>query len=335
MSADAGRPAADGDDTPPGDAPRGREEPAFTIVIPAYNAEATLTSCVRSALAQTESDLEVVIVNDGSSDATDDVAHGFTDPRVRVHTQANGGLPAARNAGIRHARGDVVCFLDADDLLLPHYLRTVREMFAAHPDAAFVYGDAWTFNDRTRRVRKRTTTYYVGMPRPAPTTAAGMFTELIRRNFIIIPVAVRRDVIVAEGMFDEAMTSAEDWDMWLRLSAGGHLAVEAPGQLGLRREHPSQMSANPERMIANHVYMFEKLLAGTPMTPERKAQVGARLTSARRAHQAILGEDRARALMRATRLRLGVVKRRVGLGARWYREPPPVVTAAFGDLSQV
>ena len=65
------------------------------------------------------------------------------------------------------------------------------------------------------------------------------------------------------------------------------------------------MSANPERMIANHVYMFEKLLAGTPMTPEREAQVGARLTSARRAHQAILGEDRARALMRASRLRLG------------------------------
>ena len=152
---------------------------------------------------------------------TGDVAHGFADPRISVHAQANGGLPAARNAGIRHARGDVVCFLDADDLLLPHYLRTVREMFAAHPDAAFVYGDAWTFSDRTRRVRKRTTTYFVRPPRPAPTTADGMFAELIRRNFIIIPVAVRRTVIVAEGMFDEAMTSAEDWDMWLRLSAGG------------------------------------------------------------------------------------------------------------------
>jgi hypothetical protein len=123
--------------------------------------------------------------------------------------------------------------------------------------------------------------------------------------------------------------------MWLRLSAAGHLAVEAPGQLGLRREHPSQMSANPERMVANQVYMFEKLLAGPPLTPEREAQARARLVTARRMHQAILGEDRARALIRAARLRLGAIKRRVGLGARWYREPPPVVSAAFGDLTQV
>jgi GT2 family glycosyltransferase len=309
--------------------------PAFTIVIPAYNAAATVESCIRSALAQTEPDLEVVVVDDGSSDGTGDVARGVTDSRVRVHAQANGGLPAARNAGIARARGELVCFLDADDLLLPHYLRTVGETLAAHPDADFVYGDAWTFSDRTRRVRKRTTTYFVRPPRPAPTTADGMLEELIRRNFMIIPVAVRRSVIVAAGMFDETMTSAEDWDMWVRLSAAGHLAVEAPGQLGLRREHPSQMSANPERMIANHIYMFEKLLAGPPLTTEREAQARGRLATARHSLNAIRGEDRTRAMVRATRLRLGVIKRRVGLGARWYREPPPVVTAAFGDLSQV
>jgi hypothetical protein len=335
VSADPGGRAADGDDTGPGGRPPGREPPAFTIVIPAYNAEATLASCVRSAVAQTESDLEVVIVDDGSTDATGEVARGFADPRTSVHAQANGGLPAARNAGIRRARGDVVCFLDADDLLLPHYLRTVRETFAAHPDAAVVYGDAWTFSERTRRVRKRTTTYFVRPPRPAPATADGMFAELIRRNFMIIPVAVRRTVIVAAGMFDEAMTSAEDWDMWLRLSAAGHLAVEARGQLGLRREHPAQMSANPERMVANQVYMFEKLLAGPPLAPERETQVRARLATARHMHEAIRGEDRARALLRSTKLQLGAVKRRVGLGARWYRDPPPVVRAAFGDLSQV
>jgi hypothetical protein len=286
-------------------------------------------------VAQTVSNLVVVVIVEGSPVGPGYIARGVADPRVRVYAQANGGLPAARNAGITRARGDLVSFLDADDLLLPHYLRSVRETLAGHPDADFVYGDAWTFSDRTRRVRKRTTTYYVRPPRPAPTTADGMLAELIQRNFIIIPVAIRRTVIVGAGMFDEAMTSAEDWDMWLRLSATGHLAAEAPGQLGLRREHPSQMSANPERMVANQVYMFEKLLAGPPLTPEREAQARARLLTARRMHQAILGEDRARALMRATRLRLGAIKRGVGLGARWYREPPPAVAAAFGDLSQV
>jgi glycosyltransferase involved in cell wall biosynthesis len=309
--------------------------PAFTIVIPAYNAQATLQSCVSSALGQTESDLEIVIVDDGSTDRTGEVARGFTDPRVSVITQPNGGLPAARNAGVRRARAETVCFLDADDLLLPHYLQTMSAIFSANPDGDFVYCDAYTFDDRTRRVRKRTTTYYVGRPSPAPITADGMLGELIRRNFIVIPVTVRRRVIEAAGLFDESMTAAEDWDMWLRLSAAGHLAVEVPEPLGLRREHASQMSADQDRMVTNHIYMWEKLLAGPPLTPRREAQIRARLAEARRTQEAIRGHDRVGALLRATRLRLGALKRHAGFGARWYREPPPVVRAAFGDLSDI
>jgi len=187
----------------------------------------------------------------------------------------------------------------------------------------------------TRRVRKRTTTYYVGRPSPAPVTPDGMLGELIKRNFMIIPVTVRRAVIEAAGLFDESMTAAEDWDMWLRLSAAGHLAVEVPQPLGLRREHASQMSADEGRMVTNHIYMWEKLLAGPPLAPEREAQIRARLAEARRTREAIRGDDRARALLRDTRLRLGALKRRAGFGARWYRKPPPVVTAAFGDLSEI
>lgn len=309
--------------------------PVFTIVIPAYNAQATLQSCVGSALGQTEPDLEVVIVDDGSTDRTSEVARAFTDPRVGVITQPNGGLPAARNAGIRRARAETVCFLDADDLLLPHYLETVRRTLSAHPHADFVYCDAYTFDDHTRRVRKNTTTHYVRRPSPPPSTPDGMLGELIKRNFMIIPVAVRRPVIETAGLFDESMTAAEDWDMWLRLSAAGHLAVEVPQPLGLRREHASQMSADQGRMVTNHIYMWEKLLAGPPLAPEREAQIRARLADARRTQQAIRGEDRVGAFLRATRLRLGALKRGAGFGARWYREPPPVVRAAFGDLSDV
>jgi glycosyltransferase involved in cell wall biosynthesis len=309
--------------------------PAFTIVIPAYNAEATLQSCVGSALGQTVSDLEVVIVDDGSTDRTGEVARGVTDPRVSLITQANRGLPAARNAGIGRARAETVCFLDADDLLLPYYLQKVGATLTTNPDADFVYCDAYTFDDRTRRVRKRTTTYYVGRPSPAPTTADGMLGELIKRNFMVIPVAVRRRVIEAAGLFDESMTAAEDWDMWLRLSAAGHLAVEVPEPLGLRREHASQMSADQDRMVTNHIYMWEKLLAGPPLAPERAAQIRARLAEARRIREAIRGEHRSGALLRTTKLRMGALKRRAGFGARWYREPPPVVRAAFGDLSDI
>jgi glycosyltransferase involved in cell wall biosynthesis len=309
--------------------------PAFTIVIPAYNAQATLGSCVRSALSQSESDLEVVIVDDGSTDRTGEMASSFDDPRVSVIAQPNRGLPAARNAGVRRARAETVCFLDADDLLLPHYLETVRRTLSARPSADFVYCDAYTFDDRTRRVRRNTTTHYVRRPSPPPSTPDGMLSELIKRNFMIIPVAVRRAVIEAAGLFDESMTAAEDWDMWLRLSAAGHLAVEVPEPLGLRREHASQMSADHGRMVTNHIYMWEKLLAGPPLAPEREAEVRERLADARRIQAAMRGHDRVGALRRGARLRLGALKRRAGFGARWYREPPPVVKAAFGDLSDV
>jgi glycosyltransferase involved in cell wall biosynthesis len=309
--------------------------PTFTVVVPAFNAAATLASCVGSILQQTVSNFEVVIVDDGSTDDTLQLARSVNDPRVQVHSQDNAGLPAARNAGISVARNEVVCFLDSDDVLLPRYLETVQAAFAADPEVDFVYTDAWTFDDRTRRVRKHTTAHYQRPPRPSPSTALGMFRELTIRNFIIVPVAVRREVIVAAGQFDEKMTSAEDWDMWLRLSAAGHRSAEAAGPLGMRREHSAQMSANVLRMVQNQVYMFEKLLREQDLLAQDEARVRARLALARRECQILSGEDRPRAVVRSIKWRLGRVRRGLGLGARWYRQPPTVVTAAFGDLSSL
>jgi glycosyltransferase involved in cell wall biosynthesis len=319
----------------PGDEPSDPRSgsPAFTVVVPAFNAAATLASCVDSILQQTVPDFEVVIVDDGSTDHTLELARSVTDLRVRVHSQANAGLPAARNAGISVARAEMVCFLDSDDVFLPRYLETIQATFAADPEVDFVYTDAWTFDDRTRRIRKHTTAHYQRPPRPPPSTARGMFRELITRNFIIVPVAVRRGVIVAAGLFDETMTSVEDWDMWLRLAARGHRGAEAAGPLGLRREHAAQLTTNYERMARNQVYMFEKLLREQELLAEDEERVRARLAFFRREHQILSGEDRAGALRRRTKWRLGRVKRGLRLGARWYRDPPPAVTAAFGDLS--
>ncbi|MGH2856090.1 MAG: glycosyltransferase [Solirubrobacteraceae bacterium] len=313
----------------------GLKGPTFTIVIPAFNAAATLTSCAESVLAQTDRDLELVIIDDGSTDETARVARSLADPRVAIHSTPNAGLPAARNVGISRSRGSVVCFLDADDLLLPSYLHTVRATFAADPAVAFVYSDAWTFDDRTRRVRRNTTTHYQHPPRPVPATAQEMFSELLIRNFIIVPVAVKREAIVGVGAFDETLSSAEDWDIWLRLTAAGHRGAEAPGPLGLRREHPAQMSANALRMVDNRICLFEKLLAWSDLSDRDAARVSGQLARARRERLVVSGQDRPRALVRRARHAAGRLKRRVGLGARWYREPPPAVRAAFGDLSGV
>jgi len=314
----------------------GGGRPRHSFVIPAHNAQRTVASSVRSALGQRgAAELEVIVVDDGSTDDTARVVGGIEDPRVRLHRQPNRGLPAARNQGVRLARGELVCFLDSDDLVLPGYLASVQRALDQAPDAAFVYTDAWTFDDRTRRVRRQTTAHYQHPPRPAPSTARGLFRELCQRNFIIVPVAVRRDVILSVGLFDETLTSAEDWDMWLRLTVAGHRGVEAPGPLALRREHERQMTSDYPRMAANGIRTLEKLLAGGDLSAHEVELVSASLRAARREYGAVSGEDRPRHLARRARWRLGAVRRRLGLGARWYDEPPAPVRAAFGDLSGV
>jgi GT2 family glycosyltransferase len=304
-------------------------------VVPAYNAARTLGVCVSSALAQTVSDLEVVIVDDGSTDQTLSLASAIQDPRVVVHSQPNGGLPAARNAGIKRSQGEIVSFLDSDDLLSPRYLQEVAVVFDRDPGLTFVYADAWTFDDATHRIRMQTTAQYQRPPQPPPPTAQALFRELVQRNFIIVPVAVRREAILAAGLFDEQLTSAEDWDMWLRLAAAGHRAWPTAGPLGLRREHVGQMSGNHRRMIANQVRVFEKLAADPGLAAEEEVLVQARLRRALHALRAVSGEDRGRALALQARRRLGRVRGRLGLGDRWYEHPPAVVTADFGDLSKL
>lgn len=304
-------------------------------MIPAYNAARTLQVCVASALGQTVTDFEVVIVDDGSTDETRAVASAIADPRVVVQSQANGGMSAARNAGIHRARGEIVLFLDSDDLLSPRYLQAIASVFDADPGLTFVYADAWTFDDATHRIRVQTTAEYQRPPQPPPATAQALFRELVQRNFIIVPVAVRRDALLAADLFDKALSGAEDWDLWLRLTAAGHRGWQAPGPLGLRREHTGQVSGDPRRMVSNHVVVFERLSANPAVAPEDAPLVQARLDRARRELAALTGEDRGQALKLAARRRLGVLKRRMGRGDRWYDRPPAIVTEDFGDLSKL
>lgn len=309
--------------------------PFFTIVVPAFNAASTLVSCMNSVLTQTVADLELVVVDDGSTDDTGQIADAVKDPRVRVIHQSNRGLPGARNAGILAARGEVTSFLDSDDLLLPTYVETVRRGFVADPGVDFVYTDTWTFNDHTRRVRKKTTGYYWNPPEPPPATADEFFRELVKINFLTVPVAVRTKVIIAAGMFDETMTAGEDWEMWLRLSATGHRAAEARGPLGLRRQHVAQMSRDPLRMVDNRIAIFQKILAEYPLSAENRERVVEALERGRRERAIISGSDRLRSLLRRGRHQLGRLRRRLGLDEGWYTTPPPAVAAAFGDLSDV
>lgn len=198
--------------------------PLVTAVIPAYNAEKTIEESLRSALRQTHDHLDIVVVDDGSTDRTAAVAAGI-DRRVKVLRKENGGPASARNVGIEAAEGDFIAFLDADDAWDEDKTERQLALFARNEDLAWVYGGA-------RYVRDRGTIAYE-LPAPGRHLPEG---DILRTIFVtpIVPtltVIVRRTVMRDIGGFDErdALRGLEDWELWLRLAAKYPVArIDAP-----------------------------------------------------------------------------------------------------------
>ncbi len=187
--------------------------PTVSVVIPAHNAAPWLPDTVRSVLAQSYRDFEVIVVDDGSTDGTGAVIADFGD-RIRSVRQPNRGLPAARNAGIRNALGDWIAFLDADDLWLVDKLERQMNLFQHQQELSWAYCNAYVFDDATGTT---TSTLNAGQRLPE----GQILRQLFLSNFIGTPTPViRRDVFEDVGMFDETIVPlGEDWDMWLRMAA--------------------------------------------------------------------------------------------------------------------
>jgi glycosyltransferase involved in cell wall biosynthesis len=291
-----------------------------TVVIAAYNAARTIGSSIRSVLAQTEQNFEVVVVDDGSTDGTADRAASIGDDRIRVLTQPNRGPSAARNKGIAVANGTFVSVLDADDLWLPEYLEVMGAALDADPRAAFAYTDAWVLDDETGRIRRRSAMSYQQPPATVldPRT---FYLELIQRNFVYTSVTARRAVLDAVGGYDETLATGEDWNLWLRLAKLGRPVVRPPGLLAIHRQRPGSLASNSIRMTQNVCEVYRRLLADA--TTDEEAKALARRELAR-------WEDRLRLLeepplRRRLRRRAGMVKRRILRRHLWLDRAPDAV----------
>lgn len=207
-----------------------------SVIITAYNAAATLAETLASVRAQTFGDFEIIVVNDGSTDATTDVL-AEQGPPVRAVHQENRGQPAARNAGIRAAEGEWLAFLDADDLWHPEKLARQMALHRARPALHWSYTDTYYFASATGRITGRE-----GRGRVLP--AGDVLRPLLLDGFIsaVTPV-LHRDVFETVGLFndDPAVRIGEDWEMWLRVAARFPVgAVRAP--LAFVRLHPGSMT---------------------------------------------------------------------------------------------
>ena len=223
---------------------------SVSVVIPTYNYGRFLATAIDSALAQTYTPMEVIVVDDGSTDDTAAVVARYGD-RIRVLRKPNGGLSSARNAGIALARGDLVALLDADDRWLPEKLERQVPYFVSDGRVGMVHTGSRIFDHGT------------GMTLCEVFPQASLdFHELMNCCAVSAPsTVIRRKVFPHVGGFDQTLAEAEDWDMWIRIAAAGWKVTGCPEVLVEYRTHTSNMSrSNPLRHFRNCMKVLSKSL---------------------------------------------------------------------------
>ncbi len=230
--------------------------PKVSIIIPAYNAMRYLPKTLDSVLQQTHRDFEVLIINDGSSDAIIEWVSKITDTRVQLITQSNQGVSAARNTGIALAQGEYIAFLDADDLWEPTHLEKQVSYLDNNPKIGVVY--TWTqLIDECDRPTGRIFASH----------ASGMIWQELLENDVISTgssAMVRRNCLDTVGGFDTELAHAEDLELWLRIARQHQIGV-IKEPLTMYRQHPHNTTKNREKMLHGLRMVFEKAFATAPI----------------------------------------------------------------------
>lgn len=217
----------------------------ISVVVTCHNLGRYLDEAIDSVLAQSFQDFEIIVVDDGSTDlATRQLLDSYSRPKTRVLRSENRGLPGARNFGIRHSRGEVICSLDADDKLAPTYFEKAVRVLKDDPTTSFVSHWLRTFGDEESDW--------------TPTLCD--LQSMLLHNLVNGAALVRREPLLAVGGFDESMTAGcEDWDLWLTMIEQGYRGVIIPEVLFFYRRRADSMS----RLMMNgntHAHLFRKLV---------------------------------------------------------------------------
>jgi glycosyltransferase involved in cell wall biosynthesis len=231
--------------------------PIISVIIPSFNSARFVVQAVQSALAQTYSPVEIIVIDDGSNDNTRAVLAPFFE-RTRYVYQSNKGLSKARNRGIEEARGELIAFLDADDQWLPEKLAKQWDCLKANPSAGLVHTDTYQLYEPDG-----TQSYiYFGKER----FSGSCYSELFWGNRITVSsVIVPRRCLNRIGIFDEEIRgpTTQDLDLWLRIARHYPLAyVNEP--LVVYRRHSANGSRNQCMMLEDDYYVLAKALKADP-----------------------------------------------------------------------
>ena len=234
-----------------------------SVVMPAFNTAVTVAEAMDSVLRQTHADLELIVVDDGSTDSTAERARSICDPRLTLLQIPNSGPAAARNRGIQAAQGDSIVFLDADDIWLPAKLEIQLAALEERPAADAVYGflDEVNAEGGNRKPLTRQ-------------LAEGRILETLLVWNVVgngSNLLVRRSAFDAVGGFDESLGGAEDWELSARLASRCEFAC-VPQVLGLYRRLPNSLSSHLRRMERFYLRAHRKVYERAPL-PLRRLRV--------------------------------------------------------------
>jgi glycosyltransferase involved in cell wall biosynthesis len=215
-----------------------KNNPLVSVIMPAYNAAEHIAEAIESVLIQNYKNFELLIINDGSTDNTEEVVLGFKDERIRYFRQENRGLAATHNVGIKKSRGEFIIKLDSDDMMMPDFIARHLQEFENHSDTDLVYCDDCLINEDSKPIRV--------IERPEYTDRKMLIRDLFRCGFPVVPfrTCIRRSVFDKIGFFDENLRMAEDYDMMRRFVKMGLKIQHLPGALYLRRMTPDSLSRN-------------------------------------------------------------------------------------------
>ncbi|MEO9635815.1 MAG: glycosyltransferase family A protein [Parasphingorhabdus sp.] len=222
--------------------------PSITVVMPVYNVEKYIVAAIDSVLAQTFTDFEIVIIDDGGTDRSIEICESYTDPRIRIISQKNRGLAGARNTGILQSRGEYIAFLDSDDIWEPEKLALHKIHLDSNPRIGISYSGSQFIDEQGAQLRQ------AQRPKLENITAKDILTRnpigngsapVIRKSALEVIAFGHHEEPQRICFFDESFRQSEDIELWIRLALTGRFAFEGiDGLLTRYRIVTGGLSAN-------------------------------------------------------------------------------------------
>jgi glycosyltransferase involved in cell wall biosynthesis len=229
--------------------------PLISVIIPTFNSGALVCSAIESAIKQTYQPLEIILVDDGSTDGTPELVRKFNGNIVYVR-QENKGVASARNTGIGLARGEFIAFLDADDQWLPEKIAKQLEAFKRNAEVGAVHSDLWYWHPGTGNKLARK----LGREKFTGDCYANFFGE---NRVLTSSIMVRKACFDKVGLFDENLRLAEDWDMWARIARFFKFDYILEPLL-YYRVHSGSLSTNKLELEKSLLVVLKKMIGNDP-----------------------------------------------------------------------